>query len=218
VGSAAYVITALVGSVVGVAELTSRYRDEPTSLVRMASAWIYLGINAGASVGALLLVRSFGWTFGVDAAAVVPTQVLTASFGAIALFRTSLFTLRVADQDIAIGPSVVLTSLLATMDRHVDRRRGRARSAAVGEIMNGVSFTKSRYALPLYCLALLQNLPLDEQARLRVAVDALAATELADRLKALNLGLLLINVTGVDVVKTAVEALRQDLTDETRST
>jgi len=208
-----YVVAGLLGGLVGAAELASRYKDRPAALVQISSAWIYVILNVVASLAALLLVRSFGWAFGATGSAVGATQVLVASFAAIALFRSSLFILRVGDQDVGVGPSVVLSSLLGAADRDVDRQRAEDRSVDVGTIMQNVSFTKAQYALPTYCLALLQDLPLPDQASLRGAVDALAGTDqMTDRQKALALGLLLMNIAGPEVVRAAVKALGDELT------
>lgn len=190
----------------------SRYRDEPSSLAGIFSAWVYVLINATASAVALLLTHVFGWTFGAAPEAVGPTQVLVASFGALAFFRSSLFTVRVGDADVSVGPSAVLTTILGAVDRDVDRHRAEDRSADVVRIMADVSFEAARYALPTYALGLMQNVPLEEQAAVRTAVDALASTEMTDRQRSLALGLLLLNVVGCDVLAAAVDALASDIT------
>jgi hypothetical protein len=197
------------GASVGLAELVTRYRDEPTALPRSVSFWMYLALNAGASALAYQLIQVFGWTFGITAspAALATTQVLVAGLSAMALFRSSLFTLKIGDEDVAVGPSAILTSLLAVVDRAVDRRRATARSALVGDIMSQVSFGKAKLSLPAYCLQLMQNVPLDEQQRLRTSVDALGVVDMDDALKSLNLGLLLMNTVGPVVLKAAVRDL-----------
>lgn len=190
----------------------SRYRDEPSTLGGIFSAWVYVLINAGASAVALLLTHVFGWTFGAAGDAVGPTQVLVASFAALAFFRSSLFTVRVGDTDVSVGPAAVLTTILGAVDRDVDRHRAEDRSAQVVDIMGKVSFEAARFALPTYALGLMQNVPLDEQAAVRTAVDALTSAEMSDRQRSLALGLLLLNVVGGDVLKAAVKALESEIT------
>jgi mRNA-degrading endonuclease toxin of MazEF toxin-antitoxin module len=207
-----YLIAAGLGALVGATELISRYRDRPASLVRVLSTWAYVLINAVAGVAALLLMHIFGWDFGAttpDARSAL--QVLVASFGSMALFRSALFTVRIHDQDVAVGPSTLLTALLASADRGVDRVVAQNRSARARQIMVHVSFAKSRLALPALCLALLQNVPAEDQRDLRTAVDALAASEMTDTQKALNLGLLLMNVAGSEVLDAAVKTLREEI-------
>ncbi|MEV0661884.1 hypothetical protein ACIBI3_13795 [Actinomadura luteofluorescens] len=208
-----YVVAVSLSCLVGIAELVSRYRDRPTTLVRVPSTWAYVLINGGAGAGSLLLLHTFGWRFGVQSPHVAEaTQVLVASLGSMMVFRSAVFTVRVGDEDVAVGPSTLLTSLLAAADRGVDRMQAKTRAHEAGEIMRGVSFAKSRLALPTYCLGLLQNVSAEDQADLRTAVDALAGSEMTDGQMALNLGLLLMNVAGPDVLRSAVETLRDEIT------
>jgi len=203
-----WVAVAALGAAVGLAELVTRYRDQPSALPGSVSFWIYLLMNAGASVGALALIRLFSWDFGIaDAPARAATQVLIAGLAAMALFRSSLFNLRIGEEDVAIGPNALLTSLLSVVDRAVDRRRAADRSKSIVATMGGVSFARAKIALPAYCLQLMQNVPLEEQQNLRTAVEALGLTDMEDELKSLNLGLLLTNTVGPAVLGAAVRDL-----------
>lgn len=208
----AYLIVASLGALVGGAELISRYRDRPGSLVRVPSTWFYVLINAGAGIAALLLIHAFHWTFGAHSAdSVRATQILVAGLGSMALFRSSVFTVRVHDEDVSVGPSALLSALLAAADRGVDRVRAQHRSSEARKIMSTVEFLQARLALPTLCLALLQNVSAEDQRDLRTAVDALAGSDMTDAQKSLNLGLLLMNVAGPEVVKAAVETLGSEI-------
>lgn len=207
-----YLLVSGLGGLVGTAELITRYRDRPGALIRVPSTWAYVLLNASAAAIALLLLHTFGWKFGADSEqAARAGQVIAASVGSMAIFRSALFTVRVGDEDVAVGPSTLLSSLLAAADRGVDRMRAKSRSQEAKTIMSGISFERSRLALPTLCLALLQNVPAEDQADLRTAVDALAGSEMTDGQKALNLGLLLMNVAGPDVVAAAVDTLRAEI-------
>lgn len=208
----AWIAVALLGGAVGLAELVTRYKDQPSDLPGSASFWVYLALNGGASVLAYGLIEMFGWSFGLAAGAPQQTaRVLVAGVAAMALFRSSLFTLRMGDQDVSIGPSALLSSLLSVVDRGVDRRNAKRRSKTIGRIMHGVSFARAKVALPAYCLQLMQNVPDDEGRKLRTSIDALAITDMDDKLRSLNLGLLLINTVGPDVLETAVQQLGDDI-------
>jgi len=128
----------------------------------------------------------------------------------MALFRSSLLNVRVGDTDVAVGPAILFQVLMFATDRAVDRTRGNIRSTLVADIMRGVSFTLAKEALPNFCFELMQNVPMDEQQRFRQVVDALASkspSDMRDSVKALNLGLMLMNVVGRQVLATAVRAL-----------
>jgi hypothetical protein len=209
----AYAVAVLIGVVVGAIELASRYRDKPQALVRITGAWAYVAVNAAAGALALMITRIFGWTFGIsgDSHQILVVQVLICGFGAMAIFRSAFAQIKVGDQETVIGPNAVLASLLAIVDREVDRKRGNDRSADASRIMSGISFEKARVALPAYCLALLQNLSADEQKDLNTAITSLAASPMGDVLKSLNLGLLLMNIVGPELLDSAVQALRQEI-------
>lgn len=208
----AYLFVAGLGGLVGLAELVTRYRDRPTSLIRVPSTWSYVALNAAAGAIALLIMHIFDWKLGAKSHATVEaTQVVFASLGSMMIFRSALFTVRVDDKDVAVGPSTLMSALLAAADRGVDRMQAKTRSREANRIMANVSFEKSRLALPTLCLALLQSVPAEDQADLRTAVDALAGSEMTDAQKSLNLGLLLMNVAGPDVVSAAVESMGDEI-------
>src|SRR3982750_2744912 len=135
-----YLIVVAIGASVGIGELVARYRDDPTRALGSFPALIYVVLNAAAAAGALALVQAFGWKFGAaDGSSELRwTRVLVAGFGAMALFRSSLFTARVGNQDVGVGPSTFLQVVLTAADRAVDRRRARARARDVSQAMKGV--------------------------------------------------------------------------------
>ncbi|MGB9180908.1 MAG: hypothetical protein WCB68_16875 [Pyrinomonadaceae bacterium] len=215
-----YLAVAFLGALVGAGELVSRYRDEPTRalLTRqggMIPALLYVMINSVAGLAALKLIHVFGWNFGGQETQSNTryTQVLVASFGAMALFRSSFFTLRVGGQDMGVGPSSVLKILLDATDRAVDRRRARGRSGEVSQIMKAVSFAKASEVLPAYCIALMQNLSQEDQRQLGNQVKELGPSTMDDHFKSLLLGLAILNFVGIDVLKAAVDALGERIRD-----
>ena len=158
-------------------------------------------------MGALHLIDANGWF-----AQSQWTRILMAGVSAMAFFRTSLFVVRAGDRDVGVGPSGFLQIFLSAADRAVDRKRGAARSAAVGEVMKDVNYEKAFQALPPYCLALMQNVSDEDQKAFRKALEELDRGQGDPGIKVRLLGLELINVMGIDVVKTAV----RDLGDEIR--
>ncbi|HEY4007923.1 MAG TPA: hypothetical protein VGM60_22465, partial [Pseudonocardia sp.] len=140
-----WVVVAAFGALIGVTELATRYRDDPAKAVLSWPAFVYVVVNAVASLTALTVIRAFNWTFGVnaDAAHVATAQVLVAAFGASALFRSSLLNVTAGDQTIGIGPNAILTILTTVADRAVDRRRGRVRSEQATRIMSQVPFSSA---------------------------------------------------------------------------
>ena len=157
------------------------------------------------------MIRSFGWDFGATDAtegSKALVQVAVAGFSATVLFRSSLFLVRIGDQDVGVGPNLVLQVILGAADRGVDRVRAAARAKDVAKAMKDISFAKAYVALPAHCLALMQNLPKDDQDELAKVITALSlSAEMDEHTKTLNLGLALMNVVGVGVLEAAVQSL-----------
>lgn len=210
-----YLLVGVLGAGVAVGELVSRYRDEPVRALATFPAVLYVALNALASLGALALVRAFDWKLGATGTAsdeaVRWTQTLVAGFGALALFRSSLFVVRVGDKDVGVGPSAFLQNVLDAADRGIDRNRANARSRLVGDVMKGISFEKAHLSLPAYSLGLLQNPAADTQAQLGRQIETLRTSKMPDSAKVLILGLLLMNVLGGAVLRSAVSALRDEI-------
>jgi len=208
-----FAVVALLGALVGTGELVSRYRDAPEGALRNGPAAWYVFINIAASVVALGLIRAFDWKFGLTstAAALRWTQVGVAGTGAMALFRSSLFTVRAGDRDIAVGPSSFLQIFRDAADRAVDRLRAEARGKQVSKLMEGISYQKASEGLPVYCLALMQNVPDDEQKRLADSLALLDKVEIDEQIKVRILGLQLMNVVGPNVLSAAVDSLRKQI-------
>lgn len=203
------IIVALIGGVVGAGELIARYRDAPWKALRCPAAVVYLVLNLGAAVAAYELTVAFGWEFGMAPGSeeLRWTRVLAAGFGAMALFRSSLFVVRVGSQDLGVGPSTLLTILLAAADREVDRQRGRARAEEVRSLLSGVPWQKARADLPALCLGLVQNASLEEQNELAGAIRDLEDGDLDDEIRVYLVGLELLNFSGIGVLRGAVSLL-----------
>ncbi|MDQ3849256.1 MAG: hypothetical protein M3296_01390 [Actinomycetota bacterium] len=174
---------------------------------------MYVALNAVAAVAALGLLRTFDWNLGIGAEGAGRGwgQVLVAGFGAMVLLRSSLFVVRVGDQDVGVGPSSFLSVVLGAADRAVDRSRARVRADQVARAMEGVAFAKASEALPALCLALMQNASEEEKVALANQVKLLRSAAMEDRSKSLALGLALMNVVGGSVLSAAVLALQGEI-------
>jgi hypothetical protein len=203
------------GAMVGIGELVSRYRDEPGRIFRALAAWLYLGLNVGGAAIGMGLALAFDWRFGVATTsgdtALRWTRILVAGTAAMALLRSSLFTVRIGSQDVGIGPSSFLQSLLMATDRAVDRVRAADRNRITGELLAGISFAKACDVLPAHCLGLMQNLSKEEQEALGRQIAALKSAAGTDAAKSMLLGLALLNVVGETVLRDAIGTLKDQI-------
>src|SRR4051812_10104240 len=56
---------ALLGALIGGAELVGRYQDKPASAVFSPSGLLYIAVNASASTAALIAAEAMGWGFAL---------------------------------------------------------------------------------------------------------------------------------------------------------
>jgi hypothetical protein len=196
-------------ALVAIGELVSRYRDQPARAVRSLPGLLYVGINAAGALLAWFLIQVFDWKFTTseNPQAIEWARILMAGFGSSALFRSSLISMRAGDQVVAAGPGSFLLSVLRAADSAVDRLRAADRSKAVARTMSGVSFGLAFESLPGYCLALMQNLPEEDQAKLGKQLATIKPLNIDDEVKSLLLGLALMNAVGGSVLEEAVKSL-----------
>lgn len=202
------------GALVGLTELISRYRDAPFRAATSGVGCAYLLTNGGVSTVALYIIKVSGWTFGTAAgteisASLAPLwQVLVAGFGAAAFFRSSFFAVRFGDKDVQIGPGAVVQVITGAMDRAVDRNRAARRASAVATLMKNVDFELASEALSAHCVALMQNLPSEETREIGEAIrDLKQPSSIPPEVKALNLGLILMNRVGEEVLKAVIASI-----------
>lgn len=207
-----FFIVAFIGVFVGCIELLSRYRDDPFRSLLSWGAFLYLFVNALAAVSALILIYMFapdafdGFKGDVERRL---ARILVAGFGAIAILRSSIFRLRIDQSDVAVGPLVVLETLLRVCDRGVDRNRAVDRANRVPKIMLGLPPVLACTELPLLCLALMQNLTTEEQKALGDQIRLIGEDKrLSESGKAVNAGLLLCGFVGFEVLSRAVESIK----------
>ena len=204
------------GAAVGAGELLARYKDAPLRAVFTIPGAFYIAVNAAASAAALAVAVGLDWTFGIDAAADPErlrwTRIAVAGFGAIAFFRSSVFTARVGTQDVQVGPSTVLTTILGVADAQVDRGRAREIARKAAEIMRAVDYERARSALATAGLAALQNMNASDQEALANALNALDANDaLDDWAKRQVLGTVLIRSLGEALLHDLVSSLGEHL-------
>lgn len=211
-----FVLVAALGVVVGAGELISRYPDAPREALSTTAGIFYLIVNgvaaaAALSVGAVYAPPENGTAFTNPE---MLNLILVSGFGSLAFFRAKLVTIRVGKSDVGVGPSFVLEIILAAADRAVARARAAPRAEIVIEIMADVSFEIAKVVLPTYCFNLMQNVPVEDQQRAALEIEALANADMPEKAKVLNLGLILLNILGEDVLRTATENLQSEFAGE----
>lgn len=200
----------LLGAVVGMTELLARYKDAPLRALLTIPGLFYITVNSLAGPLALYLIGEFK-VIDDAAKAKEVTRVLLAGFGAMAFFRSAIFTARVGNTDISIGPAGFLQTLLASIDRAVDRKRAAERATIASDVMKDVSFDLARTVLPGLCFSLMQNVRAEEETAFGAVIQEIVQADMKDFQKSYILGLRLMNIVGEKVLKNAVQELGNDI-------
>lgn len=213
-----YAIVAVLGFMLGAAELMGRYRDDPINIFRCMFAWYYALLNAGLSVVALFLIESLGLSFTpADVAQTTVSDavfnVITAGFGGAAFFRSSVMKAKSGDKDIAIGPAIVIDTLLNVTDREVDRYRAIIRAREITRLMQYLTPREVSVTVVPFCQRLMQNLSASEREKVNKELEALlrdtADIRKPKEAQTLAIGLGLVELTSFDVLAAAIEELRR---------
>src|SRR5689334_18349826 len=185
-----YALSAWIAGFIAFGELTSRYRvlSLPHG-VRSGAVWAYLLVNAGAGVTGTALVQAFAPGLGPFASSFI------GAFGALMFLRSSVMSVRSGTIEVPIGPAGILSLLLSTADRAIDRSSAEE-VAALGRLLESVPFPRLAESLPRYLLALSRPSPDGTEARDIVdQVEFISASPLPDPIKSLHLASLLSRIT-----------------------
>jgi hypothetical protein len=206
--AAAVIGAAGLGALVGVSELVSRYTDSPENALLTWPGVLYVLVNVLAAASAFGLTHGFDLLHLDEQSARLLTETLVAGVGAMAFFRSSVFTVRVGGSDLAVGPASFLQTIMNAVDRACDRKRARPRAEFISNLMQGVAFDVAAEILPQFCLSAMQNVGLAEKQLVLESIKQIKANkDIEDDQKSLLLGLQLLNVVGRDVLVSTINGL-----------
>ena len=210
---AALTLAFLFGGLVGVAEIASRYRDEPFQAIWSPYGLIYVILNGVISALALLLIFRYKQHFPPAIAEDPLLAAITAGFGSGAVMRTRLAVLKGPDnKEVSVGPDYVITTLLQIFDRNIDRLRATKRQQLaienLAEMRRLGNFTNgSRYLL--VSLLAFQNLSEDTKKQLSAIISEYESQQLPDEIKYLALEFVFLTIAGESHFKSVLDqALR----------
>ena len=216
-----FFIVGVFGGLLGYSELVSRYRDQPDALRHVNATWVYLALNAAIGMAALAVLHIIdleGLTLPEQMTddswdEIYLYQMLIAGFGGAAFFRTSIAKTRIANQEIGIGPSLVIDSFLAATDREIDRSFAQNRAAQVPRIVDGIGPAHAATDLTELCIGAMQNLSAEDANTLRDTAAAIAAqnNKALDKTKPVLIGYNLTTYVGPEVVAESARELRRQL-------
>jgi hypothetical protein len=199
-----YVLVFALGGLLGGTEVLGRYTDSPMAALKSPGAAVYVLVNSFASVLALYLILKLAPEIQNPI-----YQVLLAGLGAMAFLRSSLFKAKVADQDVAVGPAIILDTLLKFADAQVDRGRAVDRASRIATVIGSLQIAQANADLPQLCFALMQNLPIDTRQRVLDDITLVATDpKRSEQVKIMQIGLVLWNRVGIGTLTGAVALLK----------
>ena len=203
--------TFLFGSFVGMTEILSRYRDEPWKAAGSLPGCSYMTINGVISVCAYNILINYDIITSFNSIGLA-TSVF-ASTSAMAIFRSKLFIYSADNgNEYPIGPDIVLSILMKTVDRQIDRRQAFRRENLVFAAMSGITdFNKAAEFVDANLLAF-QNLSDEEKLKFASEVDKLKTEkDLPNNVKILALGYSVLTITGESNFNKTIKNLKKYL-------
>lgn len=196
----AIVAAFIFGSLVGLSEIASRYRDEPLKASGSPYGLIYLFLNGYLSMLAFLIIRKFPDSFGALSKNMFAATIL-AGFGSSVVMRARIAVVKTPDgKEESIGPDYVFKIILRTVDQQIDRWRAarrqrivsthRAQLAAFGDFQTAWKYLFAS-------LLAFQNLDDVQKSALNDTYnDYQAQKDVPDAIKQLALGFIFLTLVG----------------------
>jgi hypothetical protein len=201
-----YVFVFALGGLLGLTEILGRYTDAPTAALHSPGAFFYVLVNAFAAALGLFLLTRLAPNIENPIA-----QVLLSGLGAMAFLRSSVFKAKVGNEDIAVGPAIILDTLLKFADVQVDRGRAIDRAARIANLLQSLSLVQAGTDLPRLCFALMPNFPADVRQRVLDDITLIVTDNTrSESVKAMEIGLVLWTRVGIGTLTGAVDLLKKN--------
>jgi hypothetical protein len=199
------------GVSVGAAELLGRYRDEPQLAVASLPGFGYLllnGLISGIAYGLLVYYKDKIFV-GLQNDRLLTSII--AGFGSMLVMRSKLFSFKTeGGETFAVGPDVVLSTFLRSVDRRIDRNRSAPRQKLVYDSVKTVRNPSLAASFIITSLASYQNLSDSEKSTLSDIIQKVQGqADLPPQLKLMAICFGLLNVAGEGNFKSLMEQLKE---------
>jgi hypothetical protein len=193
--NAAWILTICLGGLFGIAELISRFRDEPFKVLKgTISAWGYILLNMGIAAAAFYFLTKTD-LFGTAQADLLKAA-LTAGLGSSLLMRSKFLKATISGKEVAVGPEIIINVLLETLEKRIDRERALARKRLVEHCMSDIDFYKVKDYTVQTLIASSQICSAEMTNKLMNDADKIESAEMGEREKSYALGYLVLDMMG----------------------
>jgi hypothetical protein len=195
----AYLLTIFLSLLVAVAELFTKFRDEPLDVLKKSPAWLYLLFNMViASITLYMLTKTNLFHAANEAANELDylKAALTAGLGSTILMRSKFLKIDLNGQEAAIGPEIIINVFLETLEHAIDRNRALVRKQIVEQCMADIDFAKAKDYVVTTIIASSQTVSAEETKTLIAEAENIAASALDAIEKSCALGYLVLDIMG----------------------
>jgi hypothetical protein len=212
----AYVVAAGFGALVGTVEVFQRYRAEPFPALWNRWGGLYVGFNAAVAVAAFAVVGAAEALSSQSSGLALFQWSAAAGFGSSVLLRSKLLNVQLTGgKEVALGPEIVVQTLLTIIDRELDRLRARRRFDTVHRLFASVDFERSKLRLPLQVFQAMQGVTEEETQTLMSRVsDVDEMKTLGNQDKAFLLGFYLLDLVGEEFLAEVLDRYKDEFTAE----
>lgn len=142
-------------------------------------------------------------------------KVLLSGLSAMFILRSSFFNYHDKDSNksINVGLSTILQIFLDAAERSFDQDQSLNNLIEITKVMKDVDFSKAEKDLTVICLNLMLNVGAEEQKKLAESIKNLAEPKSVQHelTKSVALGITLARITGVRLLKQAIDTLGKDI-------
>ena len=210
-----FLLSSTLGALVGVVELFQRYKAEPFKVIVSVWGVGYIGLNAFVSFAAYGIWFLSQETHDQAALAKIQWAVIC-GFGAVAMLKAKLMTISTSDQkSIALGPEILVQTILRVIDRELDRQRAIKRFGVVRKLMKNIDYEKAKLPLPLQIFQSMQRISEEESEKMVEGIEEIdQMTGLSSQDKSYLLGFYLLDLVGENFLSELFDKYGEDFTND----
>ena len=200
------------GGLVGLSEILTRYRDEPLRATFNLFGCVYLLLNGLISLAAFALLRRYAAQIFPAVGDDLFLTAVVAGFGAMIVMRSKLFTFKSPDgKEYAIGPAIVIDTILQTIDQKIDRLRAADRQERVYQKLRDLTDFEGAASYLEASLLSFQNLSSEQKSAISDVITDYRESSWDDRLKIMAMGFAFLTIAGEENFDQVVDNMRRFL-------
>jgi hypothetical protein len=194
-----YLIAGLTGAIIAFIELSSKFSDRMKLVLKSYSSWIYLAINAFASVFLFDLAIIFEIKIaGVGVFDHPYIASIIVGLFSMGLLRTSVISIHIKGNDIGN----IIQRMLKWAETLYDRDRTLFLLKEVQPLVKGIPFTAVHTEIIPLCMAAFTYLSVEDSDKINSKISKIKKDNcLIDKIKVDTLALEVAKVVGIDILK-----------------